>query len=138
MEEEDETEKQQQKDPNHSRAHVTFRDNVEQRYNLPPIFPIHSVDQEGEEKEKNNKATTTEEEEEQQPYSRKKALLDYLHAKLPRRVVHRVLKCTLAYFLTTLFSLVHPLTVFVGRSVFLTTTGSIFNHPGRRYYYYYY
>ncbi|CAO3607856.1 unnamed protein product [Cunninghamella blakesleeana] len=27
--------------------------------------------------------------------------------------------------------LIHPLTVFVGRSVFLTTTGSIFNHPGR-------
>ncbi|KAI8096222.1 uncharacterized protein BX664DRAFT_323411 [Halteromyces radiatus] len=58
-------------------------------------------------------------------------LLDYLHKKFPSRIVRRVLKCTLAYFLTTLFSLIHPLTIAIGTAAFLTTSGSVFNHPGR-------
>ncbi|ORX56446.1 hypothetical protein DM01DRAFT_1382683 [Hesseltinella vesiculosa] len=67
----------------------------------------------------------------QKPPSQTAKLIDYLHKKFPSRVVRRVLKCTLAYFITTLFSLIHPLAATMGSSVFLVTTGSLFNHPGR-------
>jgi hypothetical protein len=99
------------------KGHVTFRDNLYQHFQPnnqdPPFLKVP---------------------EEQPPssVSKKERLLDYLHKKFPSRVVRRVLKCALAYFLTTLFSLIHPLTVAIGSAAFLTSAGSVFNHPGRR------
>lgn len=63
--------------------------------------------------------------------SRKEKILDYLHVKFPSRIVRRVLKCTIAYFLTTLFSLIYPLSHALGPAPFLSTTGMLFSHPGR-------
>lgn len=59
------------------------------------------------------------------------SVLNYLHKKFPSRVVRRVLKCTIAYFITTLFSLIPQLTDAIGPAAFLVTTGMLFNHPGR-------
>lgn len=63
--------------------------------------------------------------------SRKEKVLNYLHVKFPSRIVRRVLKCTIAYFLTTLFSLIYPLSHALGPAPFLSTTGMLFSHPGR-------
>ncbi|KAL9538401.1 hypothetical protein MBANPS3_010960 [Mucor bainieri] len=65
------------------------------------------------------------------PPSRKERLIKYLHVKFPSRIVRRVLKCTIAYFLSTLFSLIRPLTLALGPAPFLATTGMLFSHPGR-------
>jgi uncharacterized membrane protein YgaE (UPF0421/DUF939 family) len=80
------------------------------------------------------KPPVEEEEEEDQdplPPSRKEQLLNYLHVKFPSRIVRRVLKCTIAYFLSTLFSLILPLGYALGPAPFLATTGMLFSHPGR-------
>lgn len=63
--------------------------------------------------------------------TQKEKILHYLHVKFPSRIVRRVLKCTIAYFLTTLFSLIHPLSQSLGPAPFLVTTGMLFSHPGR-------
>lgn len=55
----------------------------------------------------------------------------YLKDKFPSRIVRRVLKCTIAYFLSTLFSLIRPLSTSIGAAPFLATTGMLFSHPGR-------
>lgn len=63
--------------------------------------------------------------------SKKEKLLNYLHDKFPSRIVRRVLKCTIAYFLTTLLSLIQPIAVAIGPAPYLSTTGMLFSHPGR-------
>lgn len=55
----------------------------------------------------------------------------YMNRKFPRRIVRRVLKCTLAFFLSTLFTLILPVAHALGSAPFLTTTGMLFSHPGR-------
>lgn len=96
------------------KSKVQFPIDLEQRfYHLDPKPPIEEL-------------------EELPPLpSRKEKILDYLHVKFPSRIVRRVLKCTIAYFLTTLFSLIHPLAQALGPAPFLATTGMLFSHPGR-------
>ena len=65
------------------------------------------------------------------PPTKKERVLHYLHVKFPSRIVRRVLKCTIAYFLTALFSLIAPLGQAIGPAPFLCTTGMLFSHPGR-------
>ncbi|KAI9495945.1 hypothetical protein BDB00DRAFT_811080 [Zychaea mexicana] len=67
----------------------------------------------------------------EQPRSRKERVISFVHRRFPSRVVRRVLKCTLAYFISTLFSLISPLVQALGPAAFLTTAGVVFNHPGR-------
>ncbi|KAI9317563.1 hypothetical protein BX666DRAFT_1938456 [Dichotomocladium elegans] len=66
-----------------------------------------------------------------EPRSKKERFILFLHKKFPSRIVRRILKCTIAYFLSTLFSLIHPVAQALGPGVFLTTGGVLFNHPGR-------
>ncbi|KAI9247684.1 hypothetical protein BDA99DRAFT_525753 [Phascolomyces articulosus] len=67
----------------------------------------------------------------QVPKSKKERIISFVHRRFPTRIVRRVLKCTLAYFISTLFSLIQPLTHALGAATFLTTAGVVFNHPGR-------
>ncbi|KAI8137954.1 Fusaric acid resistance protein-like-domain-containing protein [Fennellomyces sp. T-0311] len=66
-----------------------------------------------------------------QPRSRKERAINFLHRRFPTRIVRRVLKCTLAYFISTLFSLINPVAQALGTSASMTTAGMLFNHPGR-------
>lgn len=72
-------------------------------------------------------ATTNDDE----PRTKKERVLDFLHRKFPSRIVRRVLKCTIAYLIAALFSLIRPVAQALGPSVFLTTAGMLFSHPGR-------
>lgn len=65
------------------------------------------------------------------PPSRKERVLAYLHLKFPNRIVRRVIKCTVAYFLTALLSLIQPVSQAIGPGVIMSTTGMLFSHPGR-------
>ncbi|KAI8888662.1 hypothetical protein K501DRAFT_329772 [Backusella circina FSU 941] len=51
----------------------------------------------------------------------------FLYTKFSDKTVRRVLKCTIAYFISTLFSLYRPLADKLGPAPFLISTG----HPGR-------
>lgn len=58
--------------------------------------------------------------------------IDYLQKKLPNRIIiRRILKCSIAYFISTLFSTIHPLARALGQSPFLVCSGCLFSHPGR-------
>ncbi|KAI8641877.1 hypothetical protein BD408DRAFT_417551 [Parasitella parasitica] len=106
--------------PNKIKSTVQFPPNLEQRFYFQhPKPPIEQV----EELEKPPPSPS--------PLSRKERLIKYLHVKFPSRIVRRVLKCTIAYFLSTLFSLIRPLTIALGPAPFLATTGMLFSHPGR-------
>ena len=72
-----------------------------------------------------------EEEEETKQPSRKERWLDYFHKKFPSRIVRRVLKCTIAYFLSSLFSLIHPSIYPIGSAPYFAVTAMLFSHPGR-------
>ncbi|KAI9480972.1 MAG: hypothetical protein EXX96DRAFT_199060 [Benjaminiella poitrasii] len=103
--------------PKKTRSTVQFPADLEKRfYHQDPKPPIDEV----EEKESLPLQPT-----------RKERLINYLHVKFPSRIVRRVVKCTIAYFLSTLFSLVHPITTAIGPASFLATTGMLFSHPGR-------
>ncbi|KAG0172340.1 hypothetical protein DFQ28_011056 [Apophysomyces sp. BC1034] len=65
------------------------------------------------------------------PTSRKEKILDFLHRRLEAHVVRRILKCTLAYFISTLFSVIHPVADALGQAPYITSSGTLFNHPGR-------
>lgn len=55
-----------------------------------------------------------------------------IHHRLPnKRIIRRVLKCSLAYFLATLFILIKPVANALGPAPFLCATGMLFSHPGR-------
>lgn len=66
-----------------------------------------------------------------EPRSRKERLIAFLHRRFPSRIVRRIIKCTIAYFISTLFSLIHPVANAIGPACILTAAGVIFNHPGR-------
>ncbi|GAA5801193.1 hypothetical protein HPULCUR_006636 [Helicostylum pulchrum] len=57
--------------------------------------------------------------------------LDRFHKKLPSLVIRRILKCSIAFFISTLFSTIHPLANALGQSPFLVCSGCLFSHPGR-------
>ncbi|CEP15871.1 hypothetical protein [Parasitella parasitica] len=104
---------------NKIKSTVQFPPDLEQRFYLQyPKPPVEQAD----EHEKTPPSL---------PPTRKERLIKYLHVKFPSRIVRRVLKCTIAYFLSTLFSLIRPLTVALGPAPFLATTGMLFSHPGR-------
>ncbi|KAI9320587.1 hypothetical protein BX666DRAFT_2024230 [Dichotomocladium elegans] len=75
-----------------------------------------------------SRATTIHEE---APQTRRKRIIAFLHTHLSRRVVRRVLKCTIAYFLSTLVVLIKPVARALGRAPFLSAMGMVFSHPGR-------
>ncbi|KAL7315805.1 hypothetical protein PS15m_004979 [Mucor circinelloides] len=105
--------------PNKVKSTVRFPLELEQRfYHQYPKPPIDEADDDQEAPPP-------------PPPSRKERLIKYLHIKFPSRIVRRVLKCTIAYFLSTLFSLIRPLTLALGPAPFLATTGMLFSHPGR-------
>lgn len=60
-----------------------------------------------------------------------KTFIDRLHKKLPILVIRRILKCSIAFFISTLFSTIHPLARALGQSPFLVCSGCLFSHPGR-------
>lgn len=104
--------------PNKIKSTVQFTPDLEQRfYHQYPKPPVEEVE--------DDDLTPP------PPPSRKERLIKYLHVKFPSRIVRRVLKCTIAYFLSTLFSLIRPVTVALGPAPFLATTGMLFSHPGR-------
>ncbi|KAI8388044.1 uncharacterized protein BYT42DRAFT_558741 [Radiomyces spectabilis] len=98
-------------------GHVTFPPKLEQRFNPPNP---QGCDQ-GSDEDQNPDPLPT----------RTERLLEYLHEKFPSRVVRRVLKCTIAYFVSTLFSLFPQIVQALGPAPFLVTTGMLFSHPGR-------
>lgn len=66
-----------------------------------------------------------------EPRSRKERLIAFLHRRFPSRIVRRIIKCTIAYFISTLFALINPVADAIGPACVLTAAGVIFNHPGR-------
>jgi len=63
--------------------------------------------------------------------TRTERIIGHIQKRAPGRIIRRILKCTIAYFLSTLFSLIRPLTLALGPAPFLATTGMLFSHPGR-------
>ncbi|KAF7725301.1 hypothetical protein EC973_000311 [Apophysomyces ossiformis] len=99
--------------------HVRFPTQLEHLFIPPPVDPRKAAFGE----------IQAEEAKRSKPFTER--VLNYLHKKFPSRIVRRVLKCTIAYFVTTLFSLIPSLTAAIGPAAFLVTTGMLFNHPGR-------
>lgn len=68
---------------------------------------------------------------EKAPKTRTEIIIDHIQKRAPRRVIRRILKCSIAYFISTLFSTIHPLANALGQSPFLVCAGCLFSHPGR-------
>lgn len=68
---------------------------------------------------------------EKAPKTRTERIIDRIEKRAPRRVLRRILKCGIAYFISTLFSTIHPIANALGKSPFLVCSGCLFSHPGR-------
>ncbi|KAI9281806.1 Fusaric acid resistance protein-like-domain-containing protein [Sporodiniella umbellata] len=99
-----------------TKTRVQFPDELEQRY--CPTYPKPPIEDE-------------EEEEEDKKVSRKDRWIQYIETKIPSRIFRRVLKCTIAYFLSSLFSLILPAAHAIGPVPFFAVTAMLFSHPGR-------
>ncbi|KAG1470593.1 hypothetical protein G6F56_002589 [Rhizopus delemar] len=106
-------------DPNQNiptKTRVQFPIDLEQRF--CPTYPKPPLEDE-------------EEQEEEKKPSKKEKWIEYIHKKFPSRIIRRVLKCTIAYFLSCLFSLIHPAAQVIGPVPFFAVTAMLFSHPGR-------
>lgn len=63
--------------------------------------------------------------------SRKAKILKFLHEKFPRRIVHRMIKVSLAYATCVILCFINRIVATIGPAVFLCITGCLFTHPGR-------
>lgn len=68
---------------------------------------------------------------EKAPKTRTEIIIDRIQKRAPRRIIRRILKCSMAYFISTLFSTIHPLANALGQSPYLVCSGCLFSHPGR-------
>lgn len=65
------------------------------------------------------------------PRTKKEALLAYLQRKAPARIIRRILKCTIAFFISTLFCTIRPVGTALGQAPFIVSAGCLLSHPGR-------
>lgn len=65
------------------------------------------------------------------PRTKKEAFLAYIQKKASARIIRRILKCTIAFFISTLFSTVHPIARALGQAPFIVSSGCLLSHPGR-------
>jgi hypothetical protein len=65
------------------------------------------------------------------PRTKKEAFVAYINKKAPARIVRRILKCTIAFFVSTLFSTIHPVAAALGQAPFIVSSGCLLSHPGR-------
>lgn len=63
--------------------------------------------------------------------TRTERILDSVHKRAPPRVIRRILKCSIAFFISTLFSTIYPVAIALGTAPYITCTGCLFCHPGR-------
>jgi hypothetical protein len=63
--------------------------------------------------------------------SRKAKIMTFLHQKFPRRILHRMIKASLAYLTTIILCYIQPIQDAIGPSMYLAVTGCLFTHPGR-------
>ncbi|KAI8984474.1 hypothetical protein BDF20DRAFT_392181 [Mycotypha africana] len=104
---------------------VQFPSNLEYHRHFPePKHPIDDVDDQA-----GSSITTLEK---SLFATKREKFLEYVHERLPSsRIVRRVLKCSIAYFIASLFCLIDPLSHSIGIAPFLAVTGMLFSHPGR-------
>lgn len=89
----------------------------------PNRIPLNDISQHDDEQKASQGAT--------QPPSWKDRLLKKMHEKFPRRIVHRIIKATLAYVTCIVLCSIGPVVQALGPAAYLTITGSLFTHPGR-------
>jgi hypothetical protein len=65
------------------------------------------------------------------PKSRTERIIDSINKRAPGLVIRRILKCSIAYFIATLFSTIHPVARALPPAPFIICSGSLFCHPGR-------
>jgi hypothetical protein len=63
--------------------------------------------------------------------TRTERVLDKIHKRAPPRVIRRILKCSIAYFISTLFSTIYPVAKVLGQAPYIACTGVLLCHPGR-------
>lgn len=63
--------------------------------------------------------------------TRSERILETINKRAPPRIIRRILKCSFAYFISTLFSTIYPVAIQLGNVPFITSTGCLLCHPGR-------
>lgn len=63
--------------------------------------------------------------------TRSERILEAINKRAPPRIIRRILKCSFAYFISTLFSAIYPVAIQLGTVPFITSTGCLLCHPGR-------
>jgi hypothetical protein len=63
--------------------------------------------------------------------TRTEKLIGFIQRKAPGRIIRRILKCTIAYFISTLFSTIDPLAKALGQAPYIVCSGCLLSHPGR-------
>lgn len=58
-------------------------------------------------------------------------IIGRIQKRAPGRIIRRILKCTIAYFISTLFSTIDPLAKALGQAPFIVCSGCLLSHPGR-------
>lgn len=63
--------------------------------------------------------------------TRTEKLIGFIQRRAPGRIIRRILKCTIAYFISTLFSTIDPLAKALGQAPYIVCSGCLLSHPGR-------
>lgn len=69
--------------------------------------------------------------EEMRAKTRSERILEAINKRAPPRIIRRILKCSIAYFISTLFTTMYPVAIRLGNVPFITSTGCLLCHPGR-------
>ncbi|EPB88022.1 hypothetical protein HMPREF1544_05200 [Mucor circinelloides 1006PhL] len=63
--------------------------------------------------------------------TRTERIIGHIQKRAPGRIIRRILKCTIAYFISTLFSTIDPLAKAIGQAPYIVCSGCLLSHPGR-------
>lgn len=63
--------------------------------------------------------------------TRTERIIGHIQKRAPGRIIRRILKCTIAYFISTLFSTIDPLAKALGQAPYIVCSGCLLSHPGR-------
>lgn len=63
--------------------------------------------------------------------TRTERIIRHIQKRAPGRIIRRILKCTIAYFISTLFSTIDPLAKALGQAPYIVCSGCLLSHPGR-------
>ncbi|KAL9557711.1 hypothetical protein MBANPS3_001258 [Mucor bainieri] len=68
---------------------------------------------------------------EAQSGTRTERIIGHIQKRASGLTIRRILKCTIAYFISTLFSTIDPLANAIGQAPYIVCSGCLLSHPGR-------